>query len=449
MATLNIEDWSTDANEALSLTLISPTSGEPTTSEFAPLFTYSLYGETQAIYGYTDLKVRILLAADDMSPCVDVSWARKVEPMGEVEAEDVVKPLRECMTECELPWQSGGKEGGEANWVWKAAFERSPEEFITDIKAAHRSKAFTPPGTLHSTYSSSGRTYEIWRSSVDGADCQRVLENMQFLVQLYIEGGQAIDLDDEEWSNKRWEVFFLYHRNEKENTYLFVGYCTLYRYYYFHSLVSGQARVRLSQFIILPPYQREGHGSRFYDAIVRYYLNSSEVREITVEDPSEEFGDLRDLQDMIRLNRDKDFQSVKLVDVATKKFPVKEVRERAKMPERQFLRCLEMQLLQGLNRKDKKAHKMFRLLVKGRIYRQQVDVLAQLARLDRIDKLDETFHHVEDDYLRLLENLKKKPLDEEDDAKGKRVGPPSPIERPSKRARVVAIRGGHDGEEEP
>lgn len=308
---------------------------------------------------------------------------------------------------------------------------------------------FTPPGRLHSTYTSSGRTFEAWRSSIDDVDCQSVLENLQFLVQLYIEGGQAIDLDDEEWSNKRWDVFFLYERNQKDNMYLFVGYCTLYRYYYFHSLVSGQVRVRLSQFIILPPYQREGHGSNFYDAIMRHYLNSSEVREITVEDPSEEFGDLRDLQDMTRLNRDKEFRSVKLVDVATRKFPLKAVRERAKMPERQFLRCLEMQLLRGLNRKEKRAHKMFRLIVKGRIYRQQVDVLAQLARLDRIDKLDETFHHVEDDYLRLLESLKhKKPTEEEDDVKGKRMEPSSPEQRPSKRARVVAIRDGGDDEED-
>jgi len=309
---------------------------------------------------------------------------------------------------------------------------------------------FTPPGVLYYTYSRSGRIFQVWRSSVADPDCQHVLENMQFLVQLYIEGGQAIDLDDEEWSNKRWDVFFLYEWNQKEDSYLFVGYCTLYRYYYFHSLVSGQVRVRLSQFIILPSHQREGHGSKFYDSIVRHYLNSTEVREITVEDPSEEFGDLRDLQDMDRLQRDPEFRSVKLVDVAKKKFPFKEVRERAKMPERQFLRCLEMQLLQRLDRKDKRAHKMFRLIVKGRIYRQQVDVLAQLARLDRIDKLDETFHHVEDDYLRLLVSLKnKEPVDEENDIKGKRVEPPSPEQRPSKKARVFAIRrSGDDGEKE-
>jgi len=99
-ATHDVEDWSTDSNEALSLTLISPITGEPTASEFGPLFTYSIYGETQMIYGYQGLKVRILLAADDMSPCVNASWSRRVQPVGGVEAEDVLKPLQECMTEC-------------------------------------------------------------------------------------------------------------------------------------------------------------------------------------------------------------------------------------------------------------------------------------------------------------------------------------------------------------
>lgn len=88
------------------------------------------------------------------------------------------------------------------------------------------------------------------------------------------------------------------------------------------------------------------------------------------------------------------------------------------MPQRQFSRCVEMALLKGLLEKEKdgkkssekkkkdKQWKMFRLIVKGRVYKQNRDVLAQLDRLDRIDKLEETYFHVEDEYKRLLQNVR-------------------------------------------
>jgi len=61
-----------------------------------------------------------------------------------------------------------------------------------------------------------------------------------------------------------------------------------------------------------------------------------------------------------------------------------------------------MELFRKLNKKDQKAYKQYRLLVKARIYKQNRDVMAQLDRLERIDKLEETYLHVEDDYMRQL-----------------------------------------------
>jgi histone acetyltransferase 1 len=327
----------------------------------------------------------------------------------------------------------------EADETHPAAFSRDHKTFLKNI--ATRERPFKPPGVLQTTIQHGGRTFEVWRSSVADKNCAELLENMQVLVLLYIEGGSILELDDEEWTNRRWDVFFLYEKLP-DDAYSCVGYSTLYRWYYFSKDVPDQTRVRLSQFLILPPYQREGHGSRFYDAIVQYYLDSHKVREITVEDPSEEFADLRDRRDFWRLNKDPDFHHVKLADVVAKKFPLAEVRSRAKMPERQFLRCLEMKLFQSLNVKEKRPYKQFRLLVKGRIYKQHADVLAQLDRLERIDKLDETYHHVEDDYKRLLLLMKQNRVEEAGDESGasKRsaldLAAGGENSRPKKRARV-------------
>lgn len=43
---------------------------------------------------------------------------------------------------------------------------------------------------------------------------------------------------------------------EPEETYHFVGYTTLFPFYCFPE----KTRIRISQFVILPPYQQEGHG---------------------------------------------------------------------------------------------------------------------------------------------------------------------------------------------
>lgn len=128
------------------------------------------------------------------------------------------------------------------------------------------------------------------------------------------------------------------------------------------------------------------------------------------------------------------FDKLTLESVSTRTFPLEEVRKAAKMPQRQFSRCVEMALLKGLlerekkekrkqiDRKRDKQWKMYRLIVKGRVYKQNRDVLAQLDRLERVDKLEETYFHVEDDYKRLLEVAKHGRVEEGSNTDGGKKG---------------------------
>lgn len=59
------------------------------------------------------------------------------------------------------------------------------------------------------TYEKGGRTFEIWKTPFQDEATKKLLGNLQILVPLYIEGGTAIPLDEEEWAGKRWEVFLL------------------------------------------------------------------------------------------------------------------------------------------------------------------------------------------------------------------------------------------------
>lgn len=72
------------------------------------------------------------------------------------------------------------------------------------------------------------------------------------------------------------------------------------------------------------------------------------------------------------------------------------------------------------DRKRDKQWKMYRLVVKGRVYKQNRDVLAQLDRLERVDKLEETYFHVEDDYKRLLNKARNSRIEEDESSANER-----------------------------
>jgi histone acetyltransferase 1 len=254
-------------------------------------------------------------------------------------------------------------------------------------------KDWKPPGELLRTLTTGDSTYEIWKGSLADGAVQQMVKRIQILIPLFIEGGQAINLNDPEWSLQRWTVFLLYKKMTEINTsggspYVFMGYSTVYRYYHYQlptppsspaskKLPTTQqtshdfqfplsntskselpCRSRISQFLILPPFHGGGNGSRFYEAIFDFYLNAPQTVEITVEDPNETFDDLRDLNDLKRLRTMPEFTRLRIrTDVTIPKkgrvptgkivdLPaIESLRRRMKIAPRQFMRLVEMHLL--------------------------------------------------------------------------------------------------------
>jgi histone acetyltransferase 1 len=88
-------------------------------------------------------------------------------------------------------------------------------------------------------------------------------------------------------------------------------------------------RLRLSQFIILPPFQRAGHGGSFYDIICSHERADPYVKEISIEDPSEAFEDLRDKRDLQFLERKGVFNGI---EAPVSRQWVEDTRKLVKMP---------------------------------------------------------------------------------------------------------------------
>jgi len=255
----------------------------------------------------------------------------------------------------------------------------------------------------------------------------------------------------------RWRLYFVYERvtppAPSSSPYSFVGYSTTYRFFTIKStpipLFSNDtkqgsispnslpSRVRISQFLVLPPYQQLGHGSAMYQAIYAEIMADSTVFELSVEDPSEEFDRLRDVNDWKVLEPDfrqaeikinVAVENLRLTRMPTAKLlnmhAIKTIRISHKIASRQFARQLEMYLLSlipfshraagGANmttlmiKKSRapdpndKAYYWWRLILKQRIFKKNRPLLLSMDLEERIPKIDESARAQEDEYEILL-----------------------------------------------
>jgi histone acetyltransferase 1 len=456
------EQWSSDANEAVHISIVRPgPHGLQTLHEFHPTFTYPIFGEEERIFGYKGLHIDVRFAQEDMRPNVLVSYDKKFTPVGDTVALDILSTMKE--------------------WLPHHAFAKSAE-FQTLVEANAASRKFIPPGKLVHSYSRKGKTFQIWAGSLLDLAVRETVERMQILISFFIEAGTPINTEDADWTLDRWTVYFVYEKLELPSvgglpsppSYSFIGYSTTYRFFSLKpasstnqaaavpesstakagpgtlqsifganemSVKDFPSYVRLSQFLILPPYQKSGHGSALYSAIYADILADSTVRELAVEDPSEEFDVLRDINDwrtlepklraaQISINvepfsgtekrRGGRLPTARLLDMAA----LRKIRAETKIAKRQFARQVEMYLLslipfshraaggasltklliQKTRATDPadKAYYWWRLILKQRIYKKNKDQLQQLDLEERRPKVEDAARAQEDEYEKLL-----------------------------------------------
>lgn len=207
-----------------------------------------------------------------------------------------------------------------------------------------------------------------------------------------------------------------------------------------YSPLDAPSRERISQFIIIPPFQGQAHGTHLYNTMMSMFLNDKNVFELTVEDPNEAFDDLRDWCDLARLRQNPKFASISITDSVPEQalapdaetpssllLPQDEltkIRYGAKITPRQFHRLVEMHTLSQippnhrkparLTRKHKAAdandrrYYFWRHLVKERLYNHNRDQLLQIDASERVEKVEQALSAVETDYERLLDMAAKR-----------------------------------------
>ncbi|KAI7862154.1 acyl-CoA N-acyltransferase [Spinellus fusiger] len=347
------------------------------TDAFAPNFTYPIFGEQESVFGYKGLRIKIHFASGSMQPFLRVEYADKYK----------------------------GHTGNELGGLKPAAIEATLRKYmsndiITDYSeflcvVQQDAEAFKPIGEKVGEYSMEEEHFEIYKSSFTNEKFKMYHERIQIFSLFFIEGSSYIESDDE-----KWEIYTVFQKegDNESSVYHLVGYCTAYPFFCWPENI----RMRISQFLIMPTYQKQGHGSKLYQTLYTLLTSFSQVKELTVEDPNEEFSDMRDKNDMRMLISSNALEGL-VVPVPEE--TIKELQIRFKLTERQIRRCVEMHLLTKINKLDSVVYRAYRNQVKQRLYLFNIDALRDMDIEEVKKKLHETYIGVEGEYHDILDQL--------------------------------------------
>jgi len=395
-----------DSNQALQLKLVRCREDlERDETTFAPEMSHQVYGETETIFGYSGLQVQLFYSAARLTPYLGMKYRAAVDPAltGGVQPDEVLKPVAEKLPE---------------------TFHSSLEDFV---KALDKDASFRPMGELLHTFSPSRpqkdgageaatpRTFEVYLCSVQTPGLRELHERLQTFILWYIDAASFIDVDDD-----RWRFFLCFERYTAaggEPQYAVVGYTTMYRYYAYPAHI----RPRISQMLVLPPFQGMGLGAEMLDVVYRHYTADPLVVDITVEDPSENFTRLRDFVDCRNCAKLATFEPERLQEGFSAAM-WDEAKAKLKLSKRQVRRVYEILRLRATNTADKAAYKAYRLDVKQRLnmpYQKEDSDMKKLRKVlrpeelamqvtskeQRMENLEKMYNELEDEYKHVLERL--------------------------------------------
>eukprot|EP01083_Nonionella_stella_P022228 61495_1 len=373
---------------------------------FHPVFTHQIFMD-EKIRGYLNLQINLYFAEASLITYLEITYDEKLDNPAAVD--DVVG----CLTK-----------------YLRSDYMTDKEAFLAKLDAT---KNFVPPGkTIHRYKRVAGSTqtstnyyghirddtdynisYQIMLSKFNTPGFRAYHERIQFFLVFFIDASSFIDSSD-----LVWQILCLFERRQHKRTkaveWSFLGYCTLYSFLSF----PAAKKLRISQILILPPYQRSGHGGQLLQVI--YDIGRSpEYCQINVEDPSDGFQFLRDLKDMTACRESGFFQmpqgsTSRSLPLYLKKLTddyKEKVQKKLKLTDLQITRCYEAFKLGAINEKNENQYKNYRLEVKKRLYnlfREDIGVY-NYDLAEKKKKLAELYHEVENKYRMVLMKLNEPP----------------------------------------
>lgn len=392
-----------DSNEALHFKLLRETKDlESEQNSFQPEMSHQVFGKTEKVFGYNDLKIELFYTAGWLRTYINMAYKEKISPsvIG-LPADDVMKTLSTFLEHDYL---------------------ENLDSFVSTLKDE---VSFKPAGILIDSLSLSeenetSRKYEIYHvhlSNTDSKYFNDYYRRLQHFVIWYIDGASYVDFDDE-----RWNYFIMYEKYLNENQdwcYGVVAFSTVYEYYAYPS----HTRPRISQLLVLPPFQRRGLAVYLINSIYKHYLKNDSVIDITVEDPTENCQAVRDFLDMCRCEKLDCFAEDKLKSGFTVEMET-ELRTKFKIHKKQARRIYEILLLRAIDKSDENEYKKYRISVKKRLNAPFQKMGSMMRRMNytfkpneveqaavfqkpeiRYESLTRLYNELEDQYERVIERF--------------------------------------------
>ncbi|KAH7946062.1 hypothetical protein HPB49_019894 [Dermacentor silvarum] len=253
-----LEAYVVNANDVVHFKLVMTTDDiEDDDIAFHPEMSHQIFGEGESIFGYRDLQVKLYYGCCSLTPYLGMAYTEKIDlkKSDGLKADDVLKTVLE-----KLP----------------SGVHTNIDEFVSLLP---KETTFRPFGELlHSFKIGKGglsRTFELYSACVTTPGFLDYHARMQSFILWFIDAASYIDSDDE-----KWEYFVLHEKRVVDGVtcYPFVGYATVYRYYAYPTHI----RPRISQMLVLPPYQKMGLGTELLQGVYNFYRDRSDVLDITV-----------------------------------------------------------------------------------------------------------------------------------------------------------------------
>lgn len=161
----------------------------------------------------------------------------------------------------------------------------------------------SPLGAVIAEYSRKGADFCL--SLCEGKDCVDYHSAIQKLALFFIETADNVDVSD-----PAWKILYLFRKHAADK-YSLAGYMTLFNFCSPFRKPVGGTIVRVCQALVLPPYQRAGHGKSMLHSVfdrasgtcnstIVSSARGEDIVEINVEDPAPAFAILRIVVDLER-----------------------------------------------------------------------------------------------------------------------------------------------------
>ncbi|XP_047366105.1 histone acetyltransferase type B catalytic subunit-like [Vespa velutina] len=388
------------SNECLELKLIRDINDlEDDRTSFKPEMSHQIFGDSETIFGYRDLKVKLYYSAGSLETYLGMTYSEKVNKLTYegVEADEVLSKVAEKLT---------------------PNIHTNLDPFVESLK---KDRTFRPYGELLYSFSVNDndctRQFEVYKADMTCKGFREYHQRLQTFVLWYIDAANFIDIDDDQWHY--FNMFEKYKSSSGYTQYGTIGFATVYQYYAY----PHHTRPRIAQVLILPLFQNMGLGTHLLRGIYREYIGRNEVKDITVEDPSVGFQRIRDYVDAMNCSKLPSFSRECLLQGFNKTMVI-EAREKHKINKKQARRVYEILRLRITDISNEQEYRDYRLDVKKRLNipykREQNDIKKLELVLKNLNKrsnitlpapeqrmkiLEKSYRVLEEDYKKVVKRL--------------------------------------------